>query len=154
MVDGDSASTAELCALLSAIAQIPLKQNIAITGAIDQHGNIEAIGGVNEKIEGFFDICNLNGLTGEQGVIIPRTNIAHLMVNENVRLSVLEGRFHIWVADHVNHVMTLLTGIPMGKLNTKKQYPANSVNAAITSRIKQMNKALNTPNGTRASRKR
>ena len=154
MVDGDSASTAELCALLSAIAQIPLKQNIAITGAIDQHGNIEAIGGVNEKIEGFFDICNLNGLTGEQGVIIPRTNIAHLMVNENVRLSVLEGRFHIWVADHVNHVMTLLTGIPMGKLNTKKQYPANSVNAAIISRIKQMNKALNTPNGTRASRKR
>ncbi len=73
-----------------------------------------------KKIEGFFDICNLNGLTGEQGVIIPRTNIAHLMVNENVRLSVLEGRFHIWVADHVNHVMTLLTGIPMGKLNTKK----------------------------------
>ncbi|MGR5146887.1 Lon protease family protein [Photobacterium alginatilyticum] len=143
MIDGDSASAAELCALLSAIAQIPLKQNIAVTGAIDQHGNIEAIGGVNEKIEGFYDICNLKGLTGEQGVIIPRTNLAHLMVNENVRHSVQNGDFHIWVADHVDQVMNLLTKVVMGKINTKNQYPANSINAAIITRIKQMNKALN-----------
>ena len=143
MIDGDSASAAELCALLSAIAQIPIKQNIAVTGAIDQHGNIEAIGGVNEKIEGFFDICNLKGLTGEQGVIIPRTNLAHLMVNESVRHSVQNGTFHIWVADHVDQVMNLLTEVAMGKINTKNQYPANSINAAIITRIKQMNKALN-----------
>ncbi|OLQ74078.1 hypothetical protein BIT28_19535 [Photobacterium proteolyticum] len=143
MIDGDSASAAELCALLSAIAQVPIKQNIAVTGAIDQHGNIEAIGGVNEKIEGFFDICSLKGLTGEQGVIIPRTNLAHLMVNENVRQSVQNGNFHIWVADHVDQVMNLLTEVAMGKINTKSQYPANSINAAIITRIKQMNKALN-----------
>ncbi|MGF1732581.1 Lon protease family protein [Photobacterium kasasachensis] len=143
MIDGDSASAAELCALLSAISQIPIKQNIAVTGAIDQHGNLEAIGGVNEKIEGFFDICNLKGLTGEQGVIIPRTNLAHLMVNESVRHSVQNGTFHIWVADHVDQVMNLLTEVAMGKINTKNQYPANSINAAIITRIKQMNKALN-----------
>ncbi|MCW8328705.1 AAA family ATPase [Photobacterium sp. SDRW27] len=141
LVDGDSASTAELCAILSAIAQIPLKQNIAITSAIDQHGNIEAIGGVNEKIEGFFDICNTSGLTGEQGVIIPNTNLAHLMINKEVRQAVAEERFHIWTVDHVDQVMTLLTGLQMGKLNNKKQYPPNSINAAIISRIKQMNKA-------------
>lgn len=155
MVDGDSASTAELCALLSAIAQVPLKQNIAITSAIDQHGNIEAIGGVNEKIEGFFDICNASELTGEQGVIIPKTNIAHLMVNEEVRQAVAAGRFHIWAVDHIDQVMTLLTGIPMGKLNAKKQYPAHSINAAIISRIKQMNRAQKSfLNGSNSARKR
>ena len=141
MVDGDSASTAELCALLSAIAQIPLKQNIAVTGAIDQHGHIEAIGGVNEKIEGFYDTCNKRGLTGEQGVIIPKTNMVHLMVNEEVRQAVSKGQFHIWAVDHVEQVMTLLTGVPMGKPNAKKQYPPHTINNAIISRIKLMNRA-------------
>ncbi|MDV5170543.1 Lon protease family protein [Photobacterium rosenbergii] len=147
MVDGDSASAAELCALLSAIAQIPLKQNIAVTGAIDQHGNIEAIGGVNEKVEGFFDICNAGGLTGEQGVIIPKTNAAHLMVNKQVRQSVESKQFHVWAVDHISQVMVLLTGLPMGEINSQKQFPAHSINGAVISRIKQMNKALNKTNG-------
>ncbi|WP_299012891.1 Lon protease family protein [uncultured Photobacterium sp.] len=143
MVDGDSASTAELCALISAIAEVPLKQSIALTGAIDQHGNIEAIGGVNEKIEGFFDICNTRGLNGEHGVIIPKTNIAHLMINENVRQAVERGQFHIWAVDHLDQVMALLTDKEMGKPDAKQKYPANSINAAVLARIKRMNKAKN-----------
>ncbi|WP_052260601.1 Lon protease family protein [Photobacterium gaetbulicola] len=155
MVDGDSASAAELCALLSAIAQVPIKQNIAVTGAIDQHGNIEAIGGVNEKIEGFYDICSASGLTGDQGVIIPQTNTVHLMVNQKVRHAVAEQQFHIWTVEHVNQVMALLTGVPMGQPNSKKQYPPNSINGAIAARIKQMNKALGkTGNAGRGTAKR
>ncbi|MGR5061709.1 Lon protease family protein [Photobacterium sp. DNB22_13_2] len=155
IVDGDSASAAELCALLSAIAQIPLKQSIAVTGAIDQHGNIEAIGGVNEKIEGFFDICNADGLTGEQGVIIPKTNTVHLMVNQQVRQSMAKGQFHIWAVDHIHQIMALLTDQQMGTPNTKGHYPPHSINAAIVLRIKQMNKALSHAiNGSRTGSKR
>ncbi|WP_170107605.1 Lon protease family protein [Photobacterium lipolyticum] len=141
MIDGDSASAAELCALLSAIAQIPLKQNISLTGAIDQHGNIEAIGGVNEKIEGFFEICNASGLTGDQGVIIPKTNLVHLMVDEEIRQAVAEDRFHIWAVDHIEQVIKLLTGLEIGEPDSKQRYPLNSINGAIASRIKTMNKA-------------
>ncbi|WP_084419408.1 Lon protease family protein [Photobacterium sp. J15] len=154
MVDGDSASTAELCALISAIAQVPLKQGIALTGAIDQHGHVEAIGGVNEKIEGFFEICSTRGLTGEQGVIIPKTNTAHLMINQKVRQAVDRGEFHIWTVDHLDQVMTLLTDKEMGKLSDKQRYPASSINGAVLARIKRMNKAKNPENeDTKRSKK-
>lgn len=111
-VDGDSASTAEACALLSAIADIPLRQSLALTGAIDQRGAVQAVGGVNEKIEGFFDVCKQRGLTGEQGVIIPTANVAELMLRSDVIDAVREERFSVWAVDHIDQALDLLTGEP------------------------------------------
>lgn len=113
-VDGDSASTAELCALLSAIGRVPLKQSLAITGSIDQLGDIQAIGGINEKIEGFFDVCKARGLTGEQGVILPQSNVQHLMLREDVVQAVAAGTFHLYGMTELADAMTLLTGLPFG----------------------------------------
>lgn len=113
-VDGDSATCAELCVLLSAIANIPLAQNIAVTGSMNQFGDVQAIGGVNEKIEGFFDICAARGLTGNQGVIIPRANQMHLMLKPEVLEAVSGGQFHIYSASHVEDVMSQLCGLPAG----------------------------------------
>lgn len=139
-MDGDSASAAELCVLLSAIAKVPLTQTIAVTGAIDQHGAIEAIGGVNEKIEGFFEICKTLGLTGQQGVIIPQSNCTHLMLNEEVRQAVANQQFYLWPVTHVDQMMALLTGHPMGERDHLHHYPAGSINQAVMARIKLMNK--------------
>ena len=108
-VDGDSASSTEYYCLLSAIANLPIKQNIAVTGSINQFGEIQPIGGANEKIEGFFDVCNHRGLTGNQGVIIPRTNVKDLMLREDVLTAVDEGRFHIWAVDTVDDGIEILT---------------------------------------------
>ncbi|MGD2172615.1 MAG: ATP-binding protein, partial [Gammaproteobacteria bacterium] len=110
-VDGDSASAAELCALLSALGGIPLKQSLSVTGSINQLGEIQAIGGVNEKIEGFFGICDQRGLTGEQGVIIPAANCVHLMLHRQVREAVESGKFHIYAVEKVDEVMELLSGM-------------------------------------------
>lgn len=130
-VDGDSASSTEYYCMLSAIAEIPIKQSIAVTGSINQFGEIQPIGGVNEKIEGFFDVCKYNGLTGEQGVIIPRTNVVNLMLREDVVEAVETGRFHIYAIDTVDDGIELLTGIPAGKPNKKGQFPRNSVNYRV-----------------------
>jgi predicted ATP-dependent protease len=111
-VDGDSATCAELCVLLSAIAEIPLAQNLAVTGSMNQFGDVQAIGGVNEKIEGFFDICAARGLTGEQGVIIPVSNQPHLMLKPEVLEAVEAGQFHVYTAAHVEDVMAQLSGLP------------------------------------------
>ncbi|PHM70194.1 ATP-dependent protease La [Xenorhabdus kozodoii] len=111
-VDGDSASLAELCALISALSQQPIDQQIAVTGAVDQFGYVQPIGGVNEKIEGFFRICHYRGLTGHQGVIIPTTNIQHLCLNQDVIDAVKDEQFHIWAVKHVSEAASLLTGIP------------------------------------------
>ncbi len=138
-VEGDSASTAELCTLLSAIGQIPLKQSVAITGAVNQHGLIEAVGGVNEKIEGFFDICQARELKGEHGVIIPAANIPHLMLREDVREAVREHQFHIWAIEHVDQAMTLLTNLPIGEPVNGK-YPAMSVNGKVSERLSELNR--------------
>ncbi len=138
-IEGDSASAAELCVLLSAIGQVSLKQSIAMTGAIDQHGNIEAVGGVNEKIEGFFEICQARGLTGEQGVIIPRSNMIHLMLKQKVRDAVAENKFRIWAVDNIDQAMSRLSGIPMGELDKNGYYPENSVNNKVLSHIRDMN---------------
>ncbi|MDX1735781.1 MAG: ATP-binding protein [Halioglobus sp.] len=110
-VDGDSATCAEVCALLSAITGIPIKQNLAVTGSMNQMGEVQAIGGVNEKIEGYFDLCDARGLTGDQGVIIPAANQVHLMLAKRVREAVAAGRFAIYTAGHVDDVMTLLSGV-------------------------------------------
>lgn len=127
-VDGDSASSTEYYCLLSAIADLPIKQNIAVTGSINQFGDIQPIGGVNEKIEGFFDVCAHRGLTGDQGVIIPRTNVGNLMLREDVISAVREGKFHIYAIDTVDDGIEILTGLKAGKANAKGEFPKDSVN--------------------------
>lgn len=134
-IDGDSASSAELYVLLSAIGQIPLRQDIAVTGSVDQHGQIQAIGGVNEKIEGFFDTCAEVGLTGKQGVVIPVANIRHLMLRKDVVDAVAAGRFNVYAVKTVDEGMALLTGLPAGEADATGAYPAGSVNHAIAQRL-------------------
>lgn len=130
-VDGDSASSTEYYCLLSAISGIPIKQSIAVTGSINQFGEIQPIGGVNEKIEGFFDVCEHQGLTGDQGVIIPRTNVADLMLREDICTAVDEGKFHIWAVDTVDDGIEILTGIKAGKVDKDGKYPKGTVNNAV-----------------------
>ncbi|MCU0835683.1 MAG: AAA family ATPase [Chromatiaceae bacterium] len=137
MVEGDSASLAELCALLSAIGDLPLRQSLAITGSVNQHGQVQAIGGVNEKVEGFFDICHARGLTGAEGVIIPAANRAHLMLRRDLIDAVAEERFHVWAVDHVDQAMELLTGEPAGVPDAAGIYLADTVNGQIQQRLAQ-----------------
>lgn len=130
-VDGDSASSTEYYCLLSAISGIPIKQNIAVTGSINQFGEIQPIGGVNEKIEGFFDVCKHQGLTGDQGVIIPRTNVADLMLREDICQAVEDGNFNVWAVDTVDDGIEILTGIKAGVLDKHGHYPKGTVNYAV-----------------------
>ena len=134
-VDGDSASAAELCVLLSAIGGIPLQQSLSVTGSINQLGEVQAIGGVNEKIEGFFEICAKRGLDGEQGVIIPAVNRQHLMLHGDVRDAVSQGKFHIYAVERIDEVMQLLSGMPAGEPDEDGNYPEDSYNALIQQRI-------------------
>lgn len=136
-VDGDSASVAELCALLSAIAGVSLKQSLAITGSMNQHGHVQAIGGVNEKIEGFFDICKMRGLDGKQGVIIPASNIQHLMLRQDVIEAVSQDQFHIHAIHHVNDALTLLSGLEAGESDGEGGFTRHSFNAAVAERLKK-----------------
>lgn len=130
-VDGDSASSTEYYCLLSAIANLPIKQNIAVTGSINQFGDVQPIGGVNEKIEGFFDVCKHRGLTNDQGVIIPRTNVANLMLREDVITAVRDGSFHIYAIDTVDDGIEILTGVKAGILNAKGEYPKGTANYMV-----------------------
>ncbi len=134
-VDGDSASAAELFALLSALAEAPIKQSFAVTGSIDQHGQIQAIGGVNEKIEGFFDSCRMTGFTGRQGVIIPASNVKHLMLRQDVVAAVEAGQFAIYPIDTVDQGIELLTGIPAGEADAAGEYPADTINQRVAMRL-------------------
>jgi lon-related putative ATP-dependent protease len=134
-VDGDSASAAELCALASALAQAPIRQSLAITGSVDQHGRVQAIGGVNEKIEGFFDICVGRGLSGEQGVLIPSANVKHLMLRADVIEAVESGQFRVTPVDHVDQALEILTGLPAGQRDEAGEFPEGSVNHAIRARL-------------------
>jgi lon-related putative ATP-dependent protease len=118
-IDGDSASAAELCALLSVLADAPIQQSLAITGSVNQHGDIQAIGGVNEKIEGFFDICASRGLTGEQGVLIPAANVKHLMLRQDVVDAAAAGRFHVYAMNTVDECLARLTGLPAEELSER-----------------------------------
>ncbi len=138
-VEGDSASSAELLALLSSIAQLPMRQDLAITGSINQFGEIQPIGGVNEKIEGFYKICEARGLTGTQGVIIPQANAAHLMLNTNVRDAVEQGQFHVYTMSHIDDAISLFTGLKAGKLNKKGRFSKGSVNAKVVASLEAMN---------------
>ena len=135
-IDGDSASSAELYALLSAISKIPLKQSFAVTGSVNQHGKIQPIGGVNEKIEGFFDICKERGLSGEQGVLIPKANEKSLMLRGDVVEAVEEGTFQIYSIESIDEGMELLTGREMGDPDEEGNYPEESINGKV---VRQLN---------------
>lgn len=137
-VDGDSATVGELCALLSAISKIPIKQSFAITGSADQHGNVQAIGGVNEKVEGFFDICARQGLTGEQGVIIPASNIPHLILRDEVIVAIEKKQFFIYPINNVNEAISILTGYEAGVRNKEGEFPEGSVNFKVEQELFEM----------------
>jgi len=134
-VDGDSASAAELVALMSAIGKLPIDQSIAITGAIDQHGNMLPIGGVNEKIEGFFEVCKHRTLTGKQGVIIPKQNAHQLMLCKPVIEAVENDQFHIYTANHIDQALEILCALPAGKRNKEQEFSPNSINRIIEDRL-------------------
>lgn len=137
-VDGDSASLAELCCLISALTRIPIRQGYALTGSINQYGEVQAIGGVNEKIEGFFNLCAARGLTGEQAVIIPAANKRNLMLNQQVIDAVAAGRFAIYAVSDVNQTLTLLMGREAGSLDADGQYPQDSINFKAVARLKEI----------------
>ncbi len=136
-VEGDSASAAELCALLSVLANAPLKQSMAVTGSVNQHGEIQAIGGVNEKVEGFFDICAERGLQG-QGVVIPQSNVTHLMLRADVREAAERGDFAIYPARTVDEVMALLTGLEAGERDEGGAFPEGSINRRVEDRLEEL----------------
>lgn len=137
-VDGDSASSAEIYALLSSISEIPIRQGVAATGSVNQRGEVQPVGGVSEKVEGFFAVCQATGLTGEQGVLVPAANVKHLMLREEVVEAVRAGRFHVWPAASLNDGLALLMGIPAGELNSRGQYPKGTVHHAVQSRLLQL----------------
>jgi lon-related putative ATP-dependent protease len=134
-VEGDSASSAELYALLSAIAEIPVKQSLAVTGSVNQHGQVQPIGGVNEKIEGFFDTCKAKGFTGEQGVLIPASNIKNLMLRRDVIEAVEQGKFHVYAVETIDQGMELLTGLEAGRIDERGIYPENSINGRVQKQL-------------------
>lgn len=141
-IEGDSASAAELLTLLSAIAQIPMRQDLAITGSVNQHGQIQAIGGVNEKIEGFFASCKATGLTGKQGVIIPQTNVRNLMLRQSVIQAVEAGQFHIYPIQRIEQGIELLSGLKSGQPDKQGNYPSGSFNHALVARLENFIQAM------------
>jgi lon-related putative ATP-dependent protease len=141
-VDGDSASAGELIAILSSVAGIPIKQSLAITGSVNQHGAIQPIGGVNEKIEGFFQSCRNRGLTGDQGVLIPHQNVAHLQLKREVVEAVEAGTFHIYQVRHVDEALTLLTGMEAGARQEDGSFPSGTVNARVQQAFIEMHEKM------------
>ena len=141
-VEGDSASSAELYALLSALSGSPIRQGIAVTGSVNQHGEVQAIGGVNQKIEGFFDVCQAKGLTGEQGVLIPHSNVPHLMLREDVVEAVQAQQFHIWAVKTIDEGMEILTGMPAGARGAEGCFPAGTLNERVDRRLREFAECL------------
>lgn len=149
-VEGDSASLAELCALLSVLADVPIRQSLAVTGSVNQHGQVQAIGAVNHKIEGFFDICQARGLTGDQGVLIPRSNVRHLMLREDVVKAAKAGKFSIYAVSDVDEAIELLTGVPAGVPDDAGNIPEGSINHLVATQIAEMSsqrQSFNRPAG-------
>jgi predicted ATP-dependent protease len=134
-VDGDSASCAELVALLSALSGVPVLQGRAITGSVNQHGQVQPIGGVNEKVEGFFDVCRAVGLTGDEGVLVPASNAKHLMLRRDVVEAAEQGLFHVWPVETVDDAVFLLTGVQAGERDAEGRYPEGSVNRRADDRL-------------------
>ncbi len=141
-VDGDSASTSELYALISSLAGVPIKQNLAVTGSVDQKGNVQPIGGVNEKIDGFYKVCKTKGLKGDEGVLIPKANIGDLMLSKEIVEAVRKGRFHIYAVSSVDEGLELLTGMKCGKRTKAGKYPKGSLNRLVVDRLDTLAKGL------------
>ena len=141
-VEGDSASSTELYAILSSLSGLPIKQGIAITGSVNQKGEIQPIGGVNQKVEGFFDICRVVGITGEQGVIVPHQNVRNLMLRDDVAEAVREGRFHIYAVRTIDEGIEILTGVPAGVLQPDGTYPPGTVSQLVDSRLSELADSL------------
>jgi lon-related putative ATP-dependent protease len=140
-VDGDSASSAELYALVSALSGLPIRQAVAVTGSVNQLGQVQAIGGANEKIEGFFDVCEARGLTGDQGVVIPTANVKHLMLRDDVVKACASGKFHVWAVEDVDGGIEILTGVAAGARGTDGRFPDGSVNGRVAARLEQLAEA-------------
>jgi len=141
-VEGDSATCAELYALLSSIAEVPINQCYAITGSMNQHGDVQPIGGVNEKIEGFFEVCKLGKLDGKHGVIIPRRNIINLMLKSEVVDAVIKGKFNIFAIDDVEDGIKVLTGMAPGKLQRNGSYPKGTFNNLVDQKLRELASVL------------
>ena len=142
MIEGDSASCAELYVILSSLAGLPLKQNLAVTGSMDQNGDVQPIGGVNEKIEGFFDLCKIRGLDGTHGVVIPSKNIKHLMVKQEVVDAVVDGKFFIYPIDRVEEGLEIFTGLPAGEMREDGTYPEGTINYLVSKRLEEISEAV------------
>jgi predicted ATP-dependent protease len=143
-VDGDSASSTEVYAILSSLSKIPLKQNIAVTGSLNQKGEIQPIGGVNEKIEGFFDVCRANGLSGDHGVIIPHQNVQNLMLRQDVVDAVKEGKFHIYPVHTIDEGIEILTGVKAGEKLEDGSFEKDTLNAIADEELQRLAKSWKT----------
>jgi predicted ATP-dependent protease len=141
-IDGDSASSTEVYAILSCLSDLPLAQGVAVTGSVNQRGDIQPIGGINDKIEGFFDICRARGLSGRQGVIIPEGNLPHLMLHQELIDAVKNRKFHVWAVSTIDEGMEILTGVQAGKPDRKGGYPQGTINRRAADRLEQMAEAL------------
>jgi lon-related putative ATP-dependent protease len=147
MIEGDSATCAEMYALLSSIAGVPLKQTFAVTGSMDQNGDVQPIGGVNQKIEGFFDLCRMRGLDGSHGVIIPRRNVKNLMLKQEVVDALKDGKFSIYSIDRMEEGLEILTGMAAGEMQEDRTYPENTINYLVMKRLTELSEAMEAKKG-------
>ena len=136
MIDGDSASSSELYAVISSLSDVPIFQGIAVTGSVNQKGEIQAIGGVNEKIEGFYDVCKTRGLTGRQGVMIPTANVKHLMLKQEVVEAVRQNLFHVYPVSIISEGIEIITGMPAGTMDANGSYPEITVYGRVQKKLK------------------
>jgi len=141
-VDGDSASSTEIYALLSSLSGVPLKQSVAVTGSVNQKGEIQAIGGVNEKIEGFYDCCRKTKLTGDQGVMIPESNVKDLMLRKDVVKAVKRGKFHIYAVRSIDEGIEILTDKKAGEKRSDGTYPKGTINYLVNEKLKELAEGL------------
>jgi predicted ATP-dependent protease len=146
-IDGDSASSSELFAVLSALADVGIDQGIAVTGSVNQLGEMQAIGGVCAKIEGFYDLCKARGLTGSQGVLVPRANLPHLVLRDDVADAIAGGQFHVYAVESAAHGIEILTGVPAGQRDGSGRFPASSVFGRVERRIIEMAERLREAEG-------
>lgn len=147
-VEGDSASSTELYALLSALSGAPIKQGIAVTGSVNQNGDVQAVGGINEKLEGYFDVCSIKGLDGNQGVLIPESNVQNLMLREDLVTAIEEGRFHVWPVSRIEEGIELLTGLEAGVRDESGAFPEESVFGKVESKLREFQSVLRSFGGS------
>jgi len=152
-VEGDSASSTEAYCLLSSLSDVPIKQSIAVTGSMNQHGMIQPVGGINEKIEGFYHVCKVKGLTGQQGVIIPALNVKHLMLKEEVIDAVKKKKFHIWAISTVDEGIEILTGKKAGEKDKRGKYPRGSINYLVAHKLQEYSEKFSKLKSSKKKRK-